>query len=122
MWSLFKRLWNAVMDLFGFGNKFENTDCDDDAFEVDWFARARNILRQKAKKGEAKEGALQEAMDLLWQKVPRDVAIHGEDIRANLDRYWENSLLSTRVPASAATAGDTASASTVGHSVESVAR
>lgn len=76
MLHLFKQLWNTLIDCCCHtkkGYKFEKSD-DPDASA---FERARNCIKRES-------GSVDKAMVILWEMAPREAALHGSDLKANL--------------------------------------
>ena len=76
MLHLFKQLWNSFCDCCCTGKKgykFEKSD-DPDASA---FERARNCIKRES-------GSVDKAMVILWEMAPREAALHGSDLKANL--------------------------------------
>ena len=83
LWHMLKQLWNALMDCCGKkGSKFEDApDPNASAFE-----QARDAAAKPY------GGGVEEAMAILWRRAPREVALHGEQIRSNLEVWREMQL------------------------------
>ena len=79
---MLKQLWNALMDCCGNkGSKFEDApDPNASAFE-----QARDAAAKPY-------GGVEKAMAIVWRRAPREAALHGEQIRRNLEAWREMQL------------------------------